>query len=69
MQEQASKQEARSKHRTCYKLPERTENALASSAEEGRGTLRKAPVRRVQPLTRRCPNGETRVGACPRTAW
>jgi len=29
------------------KLQERTVNALASSADEGRGTLRKAPARSV----------------------
>ena len=32
------------------KLQGRLVNALASRAEEGRGTLRKAPVRRVQPI-------------------
>ena len=32
------------------KLQGRTVNALASSAEEGRGTLRKAPGRCVQPF-------------------
>ena len=33
-------------------------DALASSADEGRGTLRKAPVRRVQPLAA----GDVRMG-------
>jgi hypothetical protein len=32
---------------------------LASSADEGRGTLRKAPGSREQALIRGCPNGET----------
>jgi hypothetical protein len=35
-----------------------TEDALASSADEGRGTLRKAPVRCVQPLEA----GDVRMG-------
>ena len=32
---------------------------LGSRTDEGRGYLRKAPVRWKQPLTRRCPNGGT----------
>ena len=39
---------------------ERTEDALASRSEEGRGKLRKAPGICKQELIRRCPNGETR---------
>src|SRR5690606_20334631 len=35
-----------------------TVDALASSADEGRGTLRKAPVRRVQPQAA----GDVRMG-------
>ena len=41
-------------------------DALAPSAEEGRGTLRKASGSRVQALIRGCPNGETRC--CETTA-
>ena len=37
----------------------RTGDALASGAEEGRGTLRKALESRVQTLIQRYPNGET----------
>ena len=33
---------------------------MASRADEGRGTLRKASGSRVQALNRWCPNGETR---------
>ena len=33
---------------------------MATKAEEGRGTLRKALGSRVQAAIRRCPNGETR---------
>ena len=36
-------------------------DALAIGADEGRGKLRKAAVRCKQPMTRRCPNGETRI--------
>jgi hypothetical protein len=36
-----------------------TVDALAPSADEGRGTLRKAPGSRVQALIRGSPNGET----------
>ena len=39
---------------------ERTEDALASGSEEGRGKLRKAPGICKQELIRRCPNGGTR---------
>ena len=39
-----------------------TEDALASRAEEGRGTLRKASGSRVQAENRGCPNGETHAG-------
>ena len=39
----------------------RTGDAWASRAEEGRGTLRKAPGSRVRAESRRCPNGETRA--------
>ena len=46
------------------KLQGHTEDALALPADEGRGTLRKAPGRRVQPMMRRYPNGETHTGAC-----
>ena len=35
-----------------------TVNVLVSSADEGRGTLRKAPIRRVQPLA----VGDIRMG-------
>ena len=45
-----------------------TEDALASRAEEGRGTLRKASGSRVQAKNRGCPNGETHAGVSPRTA-
>jgi len=46
-------------YRSSYK--ERRVNALAPGAEEGRGKLRKAAVRRKQPSTRRYPNGETHL--------
>ena len=39
---------------------ERTEDALASIGEEGRGKLRKATGIGKHELIRRCPNGETR---------
>ena len=39
---------------------ERTEDALASGSDEGRGKLRKAPGICKQELIRRCPNGGTR---------
>ena len=38
----------------------RTADALALGGDEGRGKLRKSPVRRKRPLTRRYPNGTTR---------
>ena len=37
----------------------RTEDALASAGEEGRGKLRKIPGTRKQGLIRECPNGAT----------
>ena len=37
----------------------RTEDALASAGEEGRGKLRKVPGTRKQGLIRECPNGAT----------
>ena len=40
---------------------ERTEDALASESDEGRGKLRKAPGICKQELIRRCPNGGTRM--------
>ena len=39
-------------------------DALAISAEEGRGKLRKATERCKQPVTRRYPNGGTRQWLC-----
>ena len=39
---------------------ERTEDALASGGEEGRGKLRKGAGICKQELIRACPNGETR---------
>ena len=39
-------------------------DALAISAEEGRGKLRKATGRCKQPLIRRYPNGGTRQWLC-----
>ena len=42
------------------RLQERTEDALASENEEGRGKLRKAPGICKQELIRRYPNGATR---------
>ena len=42
----------------CLRSEEHTGDALAFSADEGRGTLRKAPIRRVQPLT----VGDVRMG-------
>ena len=36
-------------------------DALAPSAEEGRGKLRKATVSRKQAFNRGCPNGETHL--------
>ena len=38
----------------------RMADALALGGDEGRGKLRKSPVRRKRPLTRRYPNGTTR---------
>ena len=35
---------------------------MAPSADEGRGTLRKAPGSREQAFIRGCPNGETHCG-------
>ncbi len=40
---------------------ERKGNALASGADEGRDKLRKAAVRSKYPVTRRSPNGATRL--------
>ena len=40
---------------------ERTEDALASRSEEGRGKLRKAPGICKQELIRRYPNGGTHI--------
>ncbi len=40
---------------------ERRADALALTAEEGRGKLRKAAGRRKQPTIRRYPNGATRI--------
>ena len=40
-------------------------NALAPDAEEGRGSLRKAPGSREQASIRGYPNGETRGGVPP----
>ena len=37
----------------------RTEDALASAGDEGRGKLRKVPGTRKQGLLRECPNGAT----------
>ncbi len=37
----------------------RTEDALASAGDEGRGKLRKVPGTRKQGLIRECPNGAT----------
>ena len=34
---------------------------LGLSGDEGRGKLRKAPVRRMQPLSRRLPNGTSHL--------
>lgn len=36
-------------------------DALALAGDEGRGKLRKASVSRTQAVTRRCPNGATRL--------
>lgn len=36
-------------------------DALALTAEEGRGKLRKAAGRSKRPMNRRYPNGETRI--------
>ena len=46
--------------RSSYK--EYRVNALASGADEGRDKLRKAAERSKYPVTRRYPNGETRLG-------
>ena len=35
---------------------------LGQRADEGRDKQRNATVRSTNPLTRRCPNGETRLG-------
>ena len=43
---------------------ERTEDALASAGEEGRGKLRKGPGTRKRGLIRTCPNGATRAASC-----
>ena len=40
---------------------ERTEDALASAGDEGRGKLRKTPGICKQDVIRRCPNGVTRT--------
>ncbi len=40
-------------------------DAWAPNAEEGRGSLRKAPGSREQALIRGCPNGETRWSEPP----
>ena len=45
-------------HREKEKLG-RTEDALASAGDEGRGKLRKFPGTRKQGLIRECPNGAT----------
>lgn len=42
----------------------RTEDALASAGDEGRGKLRKCPGTRKQGLIRTCPNGATRAASC-----
>lgn len=42
----------------------RTEDALASAGDEGRGKLRKCPGTRKQGLIRTCPNGATRAVFC-----
>lgn len=39
-------------------------DALELSGEEGRGKLRKTAVRGKHSLTRRCPNGVTRLAEC-----
>ena len=46
-------------------------DALATHGEEGRGKLRKAPVRCKQSLTRGYPNGETQYvnSILPRTEY
>ena len=50
---------------------ERTEDALASAGEEGRGKLRKCPGICKQELIRTCPNGATRTaeGRAPNMFW
>ena len=45
----------------AVKQKERRVDALALGAEEGRDKLRKAAVRSTYPVTRRSPNGETRM--------
>ncbi len=45
-----------------------TVNALASNADEGRGSLRKASGSREQAKIRGCPNGETRWSEPPAPA-
>ena len=50
---------------------ERTEDALASAGDEGRGKLRKGPGICKQELIRTFPNGATRTaeGRAPGNAW
>ena len=50
---------------------ERTEDALASAGEEGRGKLRKCPGICKRELIRTCPNGATRTaeGRAPDCVW
>lgn len=50
---------------------ERTEDALASAGDEGRGKLRKGPGICKQDLIRTCPNGATRTaeGRAPDCVW
>ena len=47
-------------HDSRRRNKERTEDALASTGEEGRGKLRKSAGIGKHELIRRCPNGETR---------
>ena len=55
-------------HDSRRRNKERTEDALASTGEEGRGKLRKSAGIGKHELIRRCPNGETRQaeGLTPR---
>ena len=48
------------KHDSRRRKKERTEDALASIGDEGRGKLRKAAGIGKHELIRGCPNGETR---------